>query len=174
MKSPKRGPRGCLGPRPQRGAVLYVAMIMLILLALLGIVGMQVAGMQERMSASYRAVNRSFQNAESVVREAECAIEALENRTAVGGCTIVTAATIHRVCEEGFDPGDWGGLQSLAAAPAVSVRQIDRCVQAQGALDMGVAPESEQAFPIYRITAYAADDALNASASSIIDTIFKL
>ena len=36
----------------QSGAALYVALIMLILLALIGIVAMQVAGLQERMSAN--------------------------------------------------------------------------------------------------------------------------
>ena len=41
-------------PSRQHGAVLYVALIMLILLALIGVVGMQVAGMQERMSSDYR------------------------------------------------------------------------------------------------------------------------
>ena len=51
-------------PRAQRGAVLYVALIMLILLALLGITAMQVTGLQERMTGSYRSTNMAFQNAE--------------------------------------------------------------------------------------------------------------
>lgn len=158
----------------QRGAVLYVALIMLILLAMIGIVGMQVAGIQERMSASYRAVNRAFQNAEGVVREAECAIEAIANRTAAGGCTIITAANINHVCDDAFDPAGWGALQSFAAVPAVNVRQIDTCVQGEGTLDMGTGPASEKPFPIYQITSYAADDVGNASSSSVVDTIFKL
>jgi len=68
--------------RHQQGAVLYVALIMLILLALLGIAGMQVAGMQEKMASNYRAVNRSFQNTEGVVRTAEATATAVFNRTA--------------------------------------------------------------------------------------------
>lgn len=160
--------------RKQSGAALYVALIMLILLAMLGIVGMQVAGMQERMASSYRAVNRAFQNAEAVVREAECAIEGIANRSPSAGCAIVTDADIHRMCEEGFDPAAWGEAQSLAQVPVVSVRQIDRCVQVQGPLDMGVQPESERPFPIYRVTSYAADESANASSSAVIDTVFKL
>jgi type IV pilus assembly protein PilX len=56
------------GRTQQRGAVLYVALIMLILLALLGVVGMQVAGMQERMAANYRAANMAFQASERAGR----------------------------------------------------------------------------------------------------------
>lgn len=162
------------GRRSQRGVALYIALIMLILLALIGIVGMQVAGMQERMAASYRAVNRAFQNSEGVVREAECAIEAIANRTAAGTCNIITAADIDHVCDQGFDPAAWGETQSLASVPAVNVRQIDTCVQGEGPLDMGTAPASESVFPIYQITSYAADDEDNASSSSVVDTIFKL
>lgn len=160
--------------RKESGVALYVALIMLILLAMLGIVGMQVASMQERMASSYRAVNRAFQNAEAVVREAECAIEGIANRSPTPGCAIVTHAQIHLMCEEGFDPAAWGELQSLAAVPVVSVRQIDRCVQVQGPLDMGVQPESERPFPVYRITSYAADESTNASSSAVVDTVFKL
>ena len=54
--------------RSQRGAVLYVALIILILLTLIGIVGMQVATMQERMSSNYLAANQAFQRAEGGVR----------------------------------------------------------------------------------------------------------
>lgn len=164
---------GFRGARSQRGVALYIALIMLILLALIGIVGMQVAGMQERMAASYRAVNRSFQNAEAVVRRAECAIESIANRTAPGDCNNVTVGDIDHVCDAGFDPAAWGEAQSLATVPMVNVRQIDTCVQGEGTLDMG-GPQSENAFPIYQITSYAADDAVNPSSSSVIDTIFKL
>lgn len=165
---------GFRGDRGQRGVALYIALIMLILLALIGIVGMQVAGMQERMASSYRAVNRAFQGAEGVVREAECAIESIANRTAPGTCTNVTAGDIDHVCDVGFDPAAWGESQSLAAVPVVNVRQIDTCVQGEGPLDMGTQPVNESAFPIYQITSYAADDAANPSSSSVIDTIFKL
>ena len=45
--------RSLHSPRSQRGAVLYVVLIMLVLMALLGIAGMQVTSMQERMAANY-------------------------------------------------------------------------------------------------------------------------
>ena len=51
----------------QEGAALYVALMILVLLALIGIVGMQVAGLQERMAANYLATNQAFQAAEADV-----------------------------------------------------------------------------------------------------------
>lgn len=159
----------------QRGVALYIALIMLVLLAMIGIIGMQVAGMQERMAASYRAVNRAFQGAEGVVREAECAVEAIANRTAAGTCDIVVATDINRVCDDGFDPAAWGETQSLTATvPVVNVRQIDTCVQGEGPLDLGTGPVNERAFPIYQITSYAADDPDSPTSSSVVDTVFKL
>ncbi|WP_251280312.1 pilus assembly PilX family protein, partial [Enterobacter hormaechei] len=63
------------GRTQQRGAVLYVALMLLILLSLIGVVGMQVASMQERMSSNYRAANVAFQASERAVRDAERSIE---------------------------------------------------------------------------------------------------
>ena len=62
--------RPFVAPARQQGAVLYVALIMLVLLALLGVIGMQVAGMQERMAAGYRATSMAFQNADLPARRA--------------------------------------------------------------------------------------------------------
>src|SRR5690606_25547533 len=59
------------GFRHQRGAALYVALIFLVVLALLGIGGMQVALLQERMAANYRATNEAFQRSEAVARAIE-------------------------------------------------------------------------------------------------------
>lgn len=160
-------------PSRQRGAVLYVALIMLVLLALIGIIGMQVAGLQERMSANYRATNLAFQAAESVVRNAECAIESIQDSIPVGTCTIITATDINPRCDDGFDPGAWVDARSVDAVPAVNVRQIDTCVVGEGPLDEG-GPVGANPFPIYQITAYSADDEDAPTSSAAVDTVFKL
>ena len=158
--------------RAQRGAVLYVALIMLILLALIGIVGMQVAGMQERMSANYRAVNLAFQRTEGVVRGAECSLEDIVNRTTTPGCNVITSANIDVVCDNGFDPGNWAAGQALAAAPAINARLIGPCISGNADLDMG-RPLNEDPNPIYQVTVYNTDSATNPSAATAIDTIFR-
>src|SRR5690606_33616933 len=51
--------------RRPRGAVLFIALIMLILLTLIGVTGMQVTLLQERMSGNFRAQHQSFERAET-------------------------------------------------------------------------------------------------------------
>ena len=159
-------------PASQRGAVLYVAMIMLILLALIGIVGMQVTGLQEKMSANYRNTNIAFQNAEESARQAECGVEAQVNRTAPGACI---AATIDLICDTGFDATNWAKQRSLSdpAEGSVLIRSIGKCISGNTNLAMGVKPESEDANPVFQITSYATDDAANPTADSAVDTIFR-
>jgi len=55
--------------RHQRGAALFVALIMLILLTLLAVAASQISLLQERMSGSFRAQNLAFQNSEGAVAE---------------------------------------------------------------------------------------------------------
>ncbi|MCW5566995.1 MAG: pilus assembly protein [Dokdonella sp.] len=171
----------------QRGAVLYVALIMLILLALIGIVGMQVAGIQERMAASYRAINRAFQNTEALVRATECGLEVMNN-IARPGCTAVSASNVNRECDDGYDAGTWARWvdpdtqlvpRTLAHAPAVNVRQIEGCIIGEAEIAMGQTQETGAGLmPIYQITTYQTDTAdiggANPSSAVVLDTIFKL
>ena len=161
--------------RQPRGAVLYVALIMLLLLALIGVAGMQVAGMQEKMSSNYRAASRSFQNTEGAVRNAEDAVEAITNRKTPRDNSLVNAASVTQDCEDGFDPVAWGRDlgKNNEAAPKVRVRQIDQCGGPGGkAFDNGLPLDKAPA--TFQITAYAADDKDNPTSRSVIDTIFKL
>jgi type IV pilus assembly protein PilX len=168
--------RPSLAHRHQRGAVLYVALIMLLLLALIGVAGMQVAGMQEKMASNYRAASRSFQNTEGAVRNTESAVEALTDRKKpVDGSLVSDAGSISQNCEDGFDPVKWGRdlAKAGAAAPAVNVRQIDQCGGPGGnSFDQGL--PLDKATATFQITAYSADDPANPTSSSVIDTIFKL
>ena len=168
-------PRAFPSVRHQRGAVLYVALIMLLLLALIGIAGIQVAGMQEKMASNYRAASRSFQNTEGAVRNAEDAVEAITNRNAPVDGSLVDITSITQNCEDGFDPVQWGRdlAKNNEAAPKVRVRQIDQCGgPGSNSQDQGL--PIDQATATFQITAYAADDPANPTSRSVIDTIFKL
>lgn len=161
--------------RRQQGAVLYVALIMLVLLALIGVVGMQVAGMQERMAANYRAVNLAFQNAEGNLRATECTVQAIEDGSVAAGCDVFTESAISRQCDDGFDVGQWLGQQGLATGPARNVRQIDKCIVGESSVAMGLGPEGAVApISIYQITTYDVDSNTNRSSSAAIDAVYKL
>lgn len=60
------GPRGT-----QRGAVLVVSLIFLLVLTLLGVVSMQNTTLEERMARNVYDGERAFQTAEAALREAE-------------------------------------------------------------------------------------------------------
>jgi len=152
----------------QRGAVLYVALMMLILLALIGIVAMQVASMQERMASNYRAVNIAFQGAERLARNTECSLEAMVNRTASTGCPALSGI---QACNSTFDPTDWALSQSIDAGAKTRIRLIGPCIAGNASLGMG-APVNEDPNPIYQITAYS-PDAANPTAAAVVDTIFR-
>lgn len=150
----------CYRPRRrQSGAVLYVSLIMLILLALIGIVAMQVASLQERMSANYQAGSLAFQNAEANVRGREVD---LKSDVLAGNVPPTTIAP--RDCVTTFDAEGYTG-----ASP--HVRRLDLCFS-WGALDFP-ADESEKTDQIYQVTAYGTDrTALLKSAESVVDTVF--
>lgn len=148
-------------PSTQRGAVLYVALIMLILLALIGIAGMQVTGMQERMAANYLRTNMAFQNAEADAREVESTIE---TRLSDGGVFVAD----QELCSPTYDPLTWADGRS--ANKANYTRRIDKCFTASS-YRTGVR-QNEETGNIYQVTALASDNVTNASASAVIDTVF--
>lgn len=55
----------------QSGAVLLISLIMLLLLTLIGVTGMQVASLEERMAGNAKDINLAFQAAETTLRGAE-------------------------------------------------------------------------------------------------------
>ncbi|RMO83779.1 Pilus assembly protein PilX [Pseudomonas syringae pv. philadelphi] len=70
-------------PAQQRGMVLLVSLVFLLLLTLLGISSMQNATLQEKMAGSVGVRNQSFQMAEAALRLGESAIKKAGSSIAV-------------------------------------------------------------------------------------------
>lgn len=66
----------------QKGVVLAISLIMLLLLTLIGTTGMQVTGLEEKMAGNYRDQSLAFQSAEAALRAGEQRIEQLWNNGA--------------------------------------------------------------------------------------------
>lgn len=145
--------------RRQSGAVLYIALIMLILLSLIGIVGLQIAGLQERMSSNYQATNMAFQSAEGLVKGREQEIDA---NVLAGDSPLTDIAP--NDCVTTFNPVNWTG-----AAP--HVRQLDECF-ASGGVDMTSVPKEEKTDQIYQITVYGRDRAVDPTSEAVINTVY--
>ncbi len=154
-------------PSSQRGVVLYVALIMLILLTMIGLVGMQVTGLQEKMSSNYRSANQAFQNAEASLRATESNVEAQINRSLGSGTPVAISTT----CDDGFDAQTWSDAQALGK-PALMVRSIGKCISGSSSQALGTGPVSEDPNPVFQITAYANDYPSNATADATVDSIF--
>lgn len=56
--------------RLQRGAVLVVSMILLLVMTLIGVTGMNTTSLEEKMAANTQEVNRAFQAAETALAQA--------------------------------------------------------------------------------------------------------
>ena len=61
-------------PNQSRGAVLFVALILLIVLSLLAVTAAQVTVLQERMSGNFRAAQRAFERTEGRMVESRSTI----------------------------------------------------------------------------------------------------
>lgn len=144
--------------RSQQGAVLYVALIMLILLALIGIVALQVAGQQERMSANYQATNLAFQNAEGSARAQETSL-----KNEVLAFRLPTTSVPPTDCVTAHDAAGWKSASAY-------VRRLDLCF-AWGGMDYP-SDESERTDQIYQVTAFAKDRPLLSSSEAVVDTVF--
>lgn len=64
-------------PHRERGAVLVVSLIMLLIVTMIAVSSMQGTVMEEKMAGNSRDRNLAFQTAESAVREAETYVEGL-------------------------------------------------------------------------------------------------
>lgn len=60
--------------RRERGAALFVALMVLVVISILGVSIAQVTALQERMASNYRVDNLAFQGAEDLLRQREIQI----------------------------------------------------------------------------------------------------
>jgi len=107
---------------PERGAVLLVSLAMLLLLTVIGLAGMRMVQLEERMAGNLRDRQMAFQTAEAALREGEQAALDIHRRNGPEA-----AAYDHRGTASGFPDG--------AAPPAYRLRFL-RLLASQG-LEVG-------------------------------------
>ncbi|MCZ8164820.1 PilX N-terminal domain-containing pilus assembly protein [Silanimonas sp.] len=97
----------------QRGAALYVAMIMLLLLTLIGVAAMQVASLQQRMATNFNDFSLAFQRAEGVLRQGEFELQRSFDTGVLRAETYCLG-----------DATNWANTIEPEAVPAAEVRKI--------------------------------------------------
>lgn len=84
--------------QPQRGAVLVISLLILVVVTLIALAGSESTIFQEKMAHNLRETNTAFQSAESGLREAELWINTLEEAP-----TPLSAATCTSACDLSHD-----------------------------------------------------------------------
>jgi type IV pilus assembly protein PilX len=69
----------------ERGAVLVIALLMLLVMTVLGVTAMQMSRMEERMAGNSRDINLAFQGAEAGLRNGENGLRVLTARPTTCG-----------------------------------------------------------------------------------------
>lgn len=94
----------------QKGAVLLISLIFLILLTLIGVTAMQTTTLQERMAGNVRDLNLAFQASEAALRAGEAWLPA--NTLTAEAATALT------------DPAGWDGTGGTPVAGFASHAQV--------------------------------------------------
>ncbi|PJK12855.1 protein PilX [Lysobacteraceae bacterium NML07-0707] len=155
--------------RQQHGAALYMAMIMLIIMALLGLIGMRVIGLQERMAADYMRSARAFQGAEADLRKVELDIQA---KLRAGDSYDADFSPRGEDCKKAFDGLAWANTQLTATTPKDShTTRIDYCIQGAASVKVG-GRTSEGTNNVYQITVISNDDDTDPYAQAVLDVVY--
>ena len=96
----------------QRGAVLAVALIILIVLTMLGLGSMVATTLDEKMAGNLRDLNVAMQSTESSLREAEDLIEAMANTNGFG---LNSGLYAQGTAPDPYTSGTWVGSNSIAS-----------------------------------------------------------
>lgn len=161
----------------EKGAVLMVTLLILIVLTLLGTAGVKTTTLEEKMSGNYRDNNLAFQAAEAGLREAENFLDLKVNAvdgdytdygTATSGLYKFVLGSSQARWDYITDNNLWddasttieygtsfGGLTSsalpvpLAKQPRYIIEETETCSNGDGSLSVGIVPT----YPCYyRVT----------------------
>lgn len=155
-----------VSPRGQRGAVLFIALMLLIILTLLGISSAQVVALQERMAAIYRADAVALQNAEDLLAGAE------REMTRIAAASNVLCENLY---QGGRKPAGWVSDGGNAGYHVENLGRGASFISAIGSLEAGMASEmADKNCLMLQISAHAYDvsDPDDATSHGVVQSIF--
>ena len=153
------------GGRQQRGWILVIGLVVLVMLSIIAIALMRTTMMEEKMAGANRDINLSFEAAETALRGAEIFIESQPDDS-------LFATTGTGIYAQGADPGNaepnafltpWSDTNSrilataptgVTTAPRYMIKKVGESGD-EGSLNLGGYGETDlsQKSVIYRITA---------------------
>jgi type IV pilus assembly protein PilX len=161
MHNATQSPRG----HQQRGWILVIGLVVLVMLSIIAIALMRTTMMEEKMAGANRDINLAFEAAETALRGAEIFIESQSDDS-------LFATTSTGIYAQGTDPGNtepnafltpWSATNSrilstapagVTTAPRYMIKKVGESGD-EGSLNLGGYGETDlsQKSVIYRITA---------------------
>jgi len=161
----------------QKGVVLVVSLIMLLLLTIIGLTGTQVTSLEEKMTGNSRNQNLAFQSAESALRAGEAvltqAVLPVFTASGANGLYLESATSPNENDNWAiFNVASYSAntLTDVAATPQYIIQQMDSgdtSASGSSSLDAG----SYSASDMYRVTARAVGGTV--SAVVVVQSIYK-
>lgn len=151
-------------PARQRGAVMIVSLITLLVVTMIAVSSMRGSTLEEKMAGNTRDRNIAFQTAESAVREAEMFVESLVSMGNFGGGSGLFRQTDAE--PDYYDAATWSGsgrhvvansIYGSYEAPRYFVKHFTTVTGTEGALNMSGYGDNKGTgdVTIFRITARA-------------------
>lgn len=147
--------------RTQRGAALFVALMILILLSLLALSASQVTALQERMAGAYRADALAFNNSEREVREME--------RSLLTNLLVCDAnvAALPTSWSDGSEDETQQFMENLSGRGG-------RGLEVSGSVNAGASCEpGGLCCSIIRVSAFAQDNDAAPTSTAVVQTIYS-
>lgn len=150
-------------PSRQRGAILIISLVVLLVMTIIGVTAMQGTVLEEKMAGGLRDKSIAFQAAEAALRDAENALSAAVLPTfGSNGWHTWTGGSIWRTLDWSDDnlTADYSGptLSNVAAVPRYIVEETLPVAGSGGSLEAGLT----QSIDYYRITARGVGGSSNA------------
>lgn len=132
------------GKNLQHGAVLIIALLLLLVMTLLGVSAMQTTTLEEKMAGNMRDRSVAFQAAETALRDAESFIEGLANTAAFDGTNGLYGEA--NAEPNPHNSASWsaansraysGTLPGVAAQPRYYIKHIGKVTGDGGPLNLG-------------------------------------
>ena len=145
------------GPSTQRGVVLIVGLIMLLLMTMLGLAAMQSTNQQERMAGNMRDRDLAFQAAEAALREGEGLISTGNEATA-GNAFFNVPRTYAQLTEDAnWDAGNTDSVAhpGFRTAEIPAANQPRFKIEQLQEVDRSLDPTSPDIIDYFRVTARA-------------------
>jgi len=118
MKTINHGTFPVRAPSGQRGSVLIISLMIMLVMTLIGVTAMTTSNVEEKMAGNQRDLNVAFQSAEAALRDAEAYVETIAAITAFNGGT--TGLYTKDAEVDPFASATWSAANSRAYTGALN------------------------------------------------------